>query len=588
MTGGDRHHLEHRHHQHDPRRPDPDRPDPDRPDPRRHDPHRHRPRRLLGDRYLVIADADVCTDCALARMRDMDDFQLRSRHREAVDVGARHPFLAALADAAAALPLPGPLAVDRRTLATERVDFVCLEHCERAAAEAAAEATTDAAAAPPQPGAPGAYRSRPLAASFAAGHRERDLANPVAGPLSAGIDIDLASHITAKSSGFFMKTGPYGQYTRPWGGHRSRTIDATRLGLLEGIERLGAASPAPAAMLDEPPAGARRVGLDAFGVPGDGWLLPAPEVRTWTPGVALRNGEAVALPTRLVAYDAELTDAPFVQESSNGCAVGGTDREAQLFGLLELIERDAFLIAWYGGVPLPEIELASVRDAETRWFLRRAELCGQRIRCFDASETGIGIPTVIAVCESPTGSACVGAGAHPDPERAMAAAVVEVASDYQVVDLRLRQRRDEIERMLADFTAVRAMEDHADLFAHPAARPYLGVWLDSAGRPAERRPLAALARHPHPGRHVDDDLAAVLDAIDAAGFEAFAVDAATSLSRRHGIACWKTVVPGLLPIDFGWPKQRALAMPRLLDRARAAGGARGDPEPLHLVPHPFP
>jgi len=36
-----------------------------------------------------------------------------------------------------------------------------------------------------------------------------------------------------------------------------------------------------------------------------------------------------------------------------------------------------------------------------------------------------------------------------------------------------------------------------------------------------------------------------------------------------------------LPIDFGWARQRALGMPRLLG-ALSAGAE------LHRVPHPFP
>jgi ribosomal protein S12 methylthiotransferase accessory factor len=50
------------------------------------------------------------------------------------------------------------------------------------------------------------------------------------------------------------------------------------------------------------------------------------------------------------------------------------------------------------------------------------------------------------------------------------------------------------------------------------------------------------------------------------------------------------VVPGLLPIDFGWRKQRALHMPRTRTAFRRAGWRTTDLEPgeLHLVPHPFP
>jgi ribosomal protein S12 methylthiotransferase accessory factor len=41
------------------------------------------------------------------------------------------------------------------------------------------------------------------------------------------------------------------------------------------------------------------------------------------------------------------------------------------------------------------------------------------------------------------------------------------------------------------------------------------------------------------------------------------------------------IVPGLLPIDFGWTRQRALGMPRLHDAVERRGGA------LRRIPHPF-
>ena len=48
-----------------------------------------------------------------------------------------------------------------------------------------------------------------------------------------------------------------------------------------------------------------------------------------------------------------------MQASSNGCASGGCLVEAIYFGLMEVVERDAFLLAWYGGLALAEIDPVS-------------------------------------------------------------------------------------------------------------------------------------------------------------------------------------------------------------------------------------
>jgi ribosomal protein S12 methylthiotransferase accessory factor len=50
------------------------------------------------------------------------------------------------------------------------------------------------------------------------------------------------------------------------------------------------------------------------------------------------------------------------------------------------------------------------------------------------------------------------------------------------------------------------------------------------------------------------------------------------------------IVPGLVPIDFGWKLQRALHLPRMFS-AQRRGGLRASDLTLadmHQVPHPFP
>jgi ribosomal protein S12 methylthiotransferase accessory factor YcaO len=51
-----------------------------------------------------------------------------------------------------------------------------------------------------------------------------------------------------------------------------------------------------------------------------------------------------------------------LSEISNGCALGGSMAEALLYGLLETVERDAFLMAWYGRLPVPRIDPGTARD----------------------------------------------------------------------------------------------------------------------------------------------------------------------------------------------------------------------------------
>ena len=318
------------------------------------------------------------------------------------------------------------------------------------------------------------------------------LANPFCSGVGADAVRDLEIETTAKVSGAYVSRSADSVWTCPWGGHTSRYTRSHAIGLLEGLERIAGARPpvgastwfGTAADLPLP-----AYPPSAFGLKAEADLVPT----RWVAATRLSDGADVVVPRDVAYYLPEGPgggDAPggpenagcyrqLVQDSSNGCACGGSLAEAVLYGLLEAVERDAFLIGWYGALALDEIDPASIRDRSSRELLARMRLLGHRVRFFD-STTGTRVPTVMAVAESAaTGSLCFGAGAHPDAERALASALSEVASDYMVARVRLERGRRRIESMLADFSLVRVMEDHADLFSHPDARPLASFLLDS-------------------------------------------------------------------------------------------------------------
>lgn len=536
---------------------------------------------MTSARYVLAPADESCVPCARARLQDADDFQLRSASssRTAVADDA-HPFLSVFVDAFAAAAADGDhgyLAIDRHDLSIHRGDIVHEPHCAHAPRSAAPQRPVGAG-----------YRPRRVESYFGPGRRISDLSNPVTGMLSSTATDDVASLITAKVSGFTVRHGAHGEYIRAWGGHCDSYSRSLRVGLIEGIERICCATPDPAALVREVPTGIRTIEPADFGLAPALWRIPDPVITEWTIGTDLVTGAAAALPTRCVFYEAQIADPVYVQDSSNGCAAGGSDEEAQLFGLLEVIERDAFLLAWYADLPLRAIDPDTVADAQSRAYLQRLRLLGRTVRFLDAT-VGIGVPTVIAVCDTASGGLCFGAGSHPDPERALQSALVEVASDFQVIEDHLHRRRDELEAMLTDRSAVRAVEDHADLYGHPRARSLLTGW--ARGDVAECVPLHELRRDERAGTSVASDLSGVVDAVAAAGFSPIAVDVASSLSRRHRVSCAKVVVPGLLPLDFGWSQQRALDMPRLREQAAQWLHTRtgtAQPARIHPHPHPFP
>lgn len=65
-----------------------------------------------------------------------------------------------------------------------------------------------------------------------------------------------------------------------------------------------------------------------------------------------------------LAYYSSPCRQGFVYETSNGCALGGSLEEAVLYGMLEVVERDSFLLTWYAQLPLPRLDPRSAVDPD--------------------------------------------------------------------------------------------------------------------------------------------------------------------------------------------------------------------------------
>jgi ribosomal protein S12 methylthiotransferase accessory factor len=449
---------------------------------------------------------------------------------------------------------------------------------------------------------PGAFRTRALA--------DYDLpteafANPVCGALGPTVVLDVSSTSTSATIGCFsLRSGDYLRETF-WGGHADTFRDSLRIGVLEGLERYAGMRPRARATnvrasLDQltaagrPALDPRRCGLYAPGFHRTTGIAPFTPEReiSWVWGHSLTDRRPLLVPEVLTYYHTPgLTDR-FVQESSNGCASGGSAAEAVYYGLMEVVERDAFLLAWYGQQPLPELDPASATRPATRQMVARLEMYGYRARFFDAALT-FPIPVVTGVAErydGGPGRMCFGAGAGLDPEAALASALDEIATD--AVNLAGRTEREEarLRAMAADFDKVAALHDHPLVYGLPEMARYADFLLKPRGPRVPLRERYGAGRTLPASDDLADDAAACVAAVAEAGFEVIVVDQTLPEQRELGLWTVSVLVPGLLPIDFGWSRQRALGMPRLRTGLREAGLRDHDlaDAELNPAPHPFP
>jgi ribosomal protein S12 methylthiotransferase accessory factor len=313
----------------------------------------------------------------------------------------------------------------------------------------------------------------------------------------------------------------------------------------------------------------------------------------WVYGYSFRRGGPVLVPAT-IGYYGYTADPRIAYECSNGCALGSCLEDAILSAIFEVVERDAFLMSWYARLPVPRIDPASSTDPVNRMLASRIERdTGCRLHVFDATMPER-IPALFAMLvdeqDRPgVAKACVCAGAHLDPERALRSALLELGSGHDWVSTLLRRDPDRARRLVADSDQVVTLDDHPLVQTVPESWPRLAFLF-------RRGDVHGMAEaFPADGRYVpaDDllvDLRHVVGRILEGGLDVVVVDQTTDEHRAADLWCVKVIVPGMLPMTFGHRNRRTNGLPRLRT-VPVRLGYRGAPLPEHEInsyPHPFP
>lgn len=313
------------------------------------------------------------------------------------------------------------------------------------------------------------------------------------------------------------------------------------------------------------------------------------EVVRWVPVTPLGDGRARYLPEPALSWVRPPgARRPFFYDTSNGFALGQSPEEAALHGILEIVERDAFLLTWYRRLVLPELILGRA-DRGMRDLVERVEIVtGFRVRLFWAAlDTGIPVVLALAQRDSASGPCTfVSAGAGLWPRKAAESAVFEVAAILSAVTHTFEENLGHALRLAEDFGRVRTMSDHSLLGALPTSRSWFD-FLSESDRP--ELSLAEVSASSPVFGTLAEDLDHVRGRIEAVGGQVYVAGVTTPELRWRGLECARTFVPGFLPMTFGHDTRRLAGLPRL-GRARLPYASRLRPgqTPADVPPHPFP
>lgn len=309
----------------------------------------------------------------------------------------------------------------------------------------------------------------------------------------------------------------------------------------------------------------------------------------WVWGYSFLQERPILVP-ELLAYYSLGCGHGFVYETSNGCALGGSLEEAIFYGILEVVERDSFLLTWYAQLPLPRLDPYSANDQELRLMIERLQaVAGYDLYLFNATMEN-GIPSIWTVAKNRKQKGvnliCAG-GAHPDPVRAVKSSIHEVAAMLLTLDEKFEANREEYVRMFHDPFLVQKMEDHSMLYSLPEAEERLQFLLE------ENRPLRTFDeefKKKEIQADLTEDLKDILQSFRRVNLDVIVVDQTTPEIQRNGLFCVKVLIPGMLPMTFGYHHTRLKGLERVLRVPMEIGYTKQPltPEQLNPHPHPFP
>lgn len=305
----------------------------------------------------------------------------------------------------------------------------------------------------------------------------------------------------------------------------------------------------------------------------------------WVWGFSFRRQEPVLVPIDSVFYlrnkYGSSDGMPLWHETSSGCAVGASPEEAILHAVLEVCERDAFLLTWLTRRTPEQVPTDGLKSERAYFLVNRIKrTTGYDVHLFDITPEQ-GIPCVWALAVNNHGletsplSAST-AASHLDLRSSATSALCELAALLPQVTTLYEERRERSYELSKDPSMVRDMADHALLYGHQSSLARLGFLFE---QPSNRgRQVATLA----PASDIRLSLATVIDRYLRSGLDVVAVNQTSVELAQGGLSCFKALIPGTIPMSFGYHYQRTAGLDRLNKFLTVSRYRRLNPDP-----HPF-
>jgi ribosomal protein S12 methylthiotransferase accessory factor len=303
----------------------------------------------------------------------------------------------------------------------------------------------------------------------------------------------------------------------------------------------------------------------------------------WVTGTSFVSGHAVAVPAAFVyvPFGPAPNDSPIFASISTGLACGPSLAHAAYRAVVEVVERDAFMIVWRNKLVCERIDLPRVEDSTVRRLIAAYDGLPTTLHAVVLT-LDIAVSVVLCLLES-TGSPLrvIGLGADLSPLRALQLSLEEASLSF--IGMRRLVQQNPNWRPSTD------RSDLTDISAHGLAHAIDDSLLGSTDF-LRQGAVVAIEDFPNYSQpSPKQNLVFVVNEVAKLGYDVVAMDLTTDDVDDVGFKVVRVVVPGLQPLDTSHIHQylggrRMYEVPIVLG-LRVGPISTAD---LNSQPHPFP
>lgn len=257
----------------------------------------------------------------------------------------------------------------------------------------------------------------------------------------------------------------------------------------------------------------------------------------WITANSLHDDRQVKFPYELAIRKPVGQQLAARQSESTGIGAGILFEDAIYSGVLEVIERDAIALWWFGGNSARKIDSETLKHSGILDYIDQTRPATSRQCWFLDITTDLGISTVVALSSQADGSSVVvGYSSHMNQKRALLRALHELCQ---------MEMAQEISLAKSEFFSAKDLSQQDKMWIRRHEE------LNVANYPQLLGEINSEYKYPDLGSSLND----LQKHLRAVGLEAYYID----LTREHiGIPVAKVLIPGLQSSKIDWVSERLI------------------------------